>query len=172
MYMSAFTLDLSTLRGGLSHLAVETGARGLDLAEADWPGGIRGTLDVEKSGDRVSVRGFLEARAHLECVRCLKAFEHPMRVAFQVFADRSGTGSRRDEDTLTRDAYMKFHDGRRLDLSDDARETLLIEMPIAPHCREDCAGLCPTCGADLNLGSHSCSGDGRNEENFHGGSEA
>jgi uncharacterized protein len=171
MSKSAFNLDLTTLRNGLSLVAVETGAKDLDLSEAEWPGGIRGTFDVEKSGDRVSVRGFIEGRALLECVRCLKTFEFPMRVALEVFADRSGTGSRRDEESLARDAYMRFHDGRHLDLREDARDSLLVEMPITPRCRDDCAGLCVTCGADLNPGPHACRGD-RNEEKSHGGSEA
>jgi len=169
--MSAFTLDLSTLPDGLSRVAQETEARGLDLPEAEWPGRIRGTLSVEKSGDRISVRGALEARARLECVRCLKPFEQAVSVAFDVFADRSGTGSRRDEEALDRDAYMRFHDGRRLDLRESARETLLLEVPMAPHCREDCAGLCPKCGADLNLGPHDCPASS-NEERVHGGSQA
>ena len=169
--MSAFTLDLTALRNGLTQVALETGAKDLDLSESGWPGGIRGTFDVERSGDRISVRGFLEARAHLECVRCLEPFDHPMRVAFQVFADRSGAGSRRDEEALGRDAYMMFHDGRRLDLGGEARQTLLLEMPIAPHCREDCAGLCPRCGADLNRGPHECPGDLK-QEDVHGGSQA
>ena len=169
--MSAFKLDLTTLPNGLSRLAVESLASALELPEPTWPGGVRGTFDVEKSGDRVSVRGFIEARALLECVRCLKTFELPMRVALEVFADRSGTGSRRDEEALVRDAYMKFHDGRQLDLREDARDSLLVEMPIAPHCRDQCAGLCLTCGADLNAGPHTCAGH-RNKETSHGGTEA
>ncbi len=66
---------------------------------------------------------------------------------------------------------MKFHDGRRLDLREDARESLLLEIPIAPRCREDCAGLCPKCGADLNLGLHECPAS-TDEERVHGGSQA
>jgi uncharacterized protein len=46
---------------------------------------------------------------------------------------------------------MKFHDGRKLELSEAAREALLLEVPMAPRCREDCRGLCPVCGADRNV---------------------
>ncbi len=171
MSKSAFVLDLSMLRNGVSREILDGGARDLDLPESEWPGGIEGVLDIEKSGDRVSVRGFIEARARLECVRCLKTFELPMRVALEVFAERSGTGTRRDEESLERGAYMKFHDGRQLDVREDARDALLIEMPIAPRCRDDCAGLCPHCGADLNDGPHDCPGH-RNEEMSHGGTQA
>jgi uncharacterized protein len=36
------------------------------------------------------------------------------------------------------------------------RENLLLDAPIAPVCRPDCAGLCPTCGADLNAATCHC----------------
>ena len=169
--MSGFLLDLTTLPNGPSQVEAEAEAVALGLPAAGWPGGVRGSFGVEKSGDRISVRGTLEARLRLECVGCLTVFELPLRVPFESFAERSGTGSRRDEEALDRDAYMKFHDGRRLDLGPDVRETLLLEMPMAPRCREDCAGLCPACGADRNLGPHDCPGT-RNEESVHGGPQA
>ena len=61
---------------------------------------------------------------------------------------------------LDRDDYRRFHDGRYLDLREDARAALLLEIPITPHCREDCRGLCPRCGADLNDGPCACDHDG------------
>jgi uncharacterized protein len=115
-----------------------------------------GALDVERNGDRISVRGKLEARALVECVRCLKGYELPLEVPLEVFAERAGTGFRVEEEELERDDYMLFHDGRHLDLREEAREALLLEVPMAPHCREDCAGLCPRCGADLNEGPCGC----------------
>ena len=51
-----------------------------------------------------------------------------------------------------------------LDLKPLVRDALLLELPIAPLCRADCQGLCPTCGADLNRGPCGCaeqSGDAR-----------
>jgi uncharacterized protein len=51
---------------------------------------------------------------------------------------------------------MAFHDGRHLDVSEEAREVLILELPIAPRCREDCRGLCPRCGAELNEGPCGC----------------
>ena len=169
--MSAFTLDLSTLPDGLSRVTEESGARGLGRPEQEWPGPILGTLDIEKTGDRVSVRGTIEALARLECGRCLEQFEHRVRTDFRAFAERAGRGPQRDEEALVRDAQMTFHDGRQLDLRGEARESLLLEIPIAPICREDCAGLCPKCGADLNLGPHHCPVE-TGEERMHGSTQA
>ena len=46
--------------------------------------------------------------------------------------------------------------GDRIDLGPLATETLLLDLPLAPVCQEACAGLCPTCGADLNGGPCDC----------------
>jgi uncharacterized protein len=126
------------------------------LPAAGWPGRVAGDFRVERNGERITIRGRVRGAAWLECVRCLRGFETSFDAPIEVFAERSGTGSRRDEDELERDEYMMFHDGRKLDLSEQVREALLLELPIAPHCREDCEGLCPRCGADLNDGPCAC----------------
>jgi uncharacterized protein len=158
--MLGFALDLAQLSQGSSRLRLEADAADIGLAPDGWPGRVIGDLAVERRGDRISVRGTLDATARLDCVRCLRGFELHIGTAFDLFADRQGTGSRRDEEELERGDYMRFHDGRRLDLGDEARETLLLEIPIAPHCREDCRGLCPRCGADLNEAPCTCSDRG------------
>lgn len=156
--MSGLVLELASIRPGLHHVQARTGAAELDLPADGWPGWIEAALSVDRTNDLVSVRARLDTVARLECVRCLKVFDEPLAADFQVLADRSGSGSGLEAD-LERDQYMKFHDGRRIDLSGEARETLLLALPIAPHCREDCLGLCTRCGADLNEGPCGCSRD-------------
>jgi uncharacterized metal-binding protein YceD (DUF177 family) len=51
--------------------------------------------------------------------------------------------------------------GEHIDLAPLTREALLLNLPLAPLCREDCAGLCPRCGADLNAGPCGCGSDER-----------
>ena len=46
-----------------------------------------------------------------------------------------------------------------LDLSEAVRQYALLALPMKPLCQEDCAGLCPQCGANLNGGSCSCGRD-------------
>jgi uncharacterized protein len=154
--MNGFSIDVGGLRSGPSRVRIEVPARDVGLPETEWPGHVVGDLGIERNGDRISIRGRLGALARVECVRCLKGYELPVEVPFEIFAERAGTGFRVDEEELERDDYMMFHDGRHLDLSQQAREALLLEVPIAPHCREDCRGLCPRCGADLNQESCRC----------------
>lgn len=157
--MSRFAIDLGSLRQGRTRVELEADARELELPDDGWAGPIRGAFDVEKTGESVTVRGEVAATARLECVRCLAAFDRPVRAALEVFAERTGGSRARDEAELERDAYMRFHDGRRLDLRAEAREVLLLELPMVPHCREDCRGLCPKCGADRNEGPCGCPED-------------
>jgi uncharacterized protein len=155
--MDEMMLDLATLPSGRSQVVLNSDATGLGLPATEWPWPLRAELGVEKNGDQVSIRGRMIAVAELECVRCLKRFELPLRPALEIYAERSGSARRaREEDELERDGYMLFHDGRRLDLADQARETLLLEIHQSPCCREDCQGLCPRCGADLNEGPCGC----------------
>jgi uncharacterized protein len=46
--------------------------------------------------------------------------------------------------------------GDRIDLEPLGRDAVLLELPQIPLCRELCLGLCPTCGAELNLGACAC----------------
>jgi uncharacterized protein len=153
--MSVFSIDLATLTPGRHRVSLECDAAALGLPPEGWPGPIRGSFDVEKSGEQVTVRGRVMAVAALECVRCLRAIEAGVEAPLDVFAERARPARRLEEQLLERDDFMKFHDGRLLDLSDEARESLLLELPMAPRCREDCQGLCPVCGADWNIGTCS-----------------
>ena len=154
--MAGFVLEMGTLAPGATRVRAEAGAAELGMSETQWPEPIVGVLDVERSGERVSIRGTLETSAEIECARCLKPYTMSLVVPFEVFAERTGMGQRLEEEELERGDYMKFHDGRRLDVREEARETLLLELPIAPRCREACLGLCPRCGADLNDGPCAC----------------
>ena len=156
MYMTGFVLDLATLRPAVDRVEAEGTASDVGLSQLEWREPVRGVFQVEKSGDRVSVRGTVQSRTHLECARCLREFALPLSAPLVVYAERTGSSSRGEEEELERGDYMLFHDGRRLDLREMIREALLLELPITPYCREDCPGLCPKCGADLSLGPCEC----------------
>ena len=155
--MSAFVINLATLNPGRNRVEARGEATALDLPGAEWPGEVRGVFDIDRSGNQVALMGKLATVARLECVRCLRSFDQPVEAELTVLADRAGSG-RRLEEALERDQYMKFHDGRQLDVREEAREALMLELPITPHCSETCKGLCPRCGADLNLGPCGCDG--------------
>jgi uncharacterized protein len=155
--VTGFVLDLGTLRPVVDRVEVEGTAADVGLTQPEWREQVRGSFVVERAGERVSLRGSVQSRVHLECVRCLKEIDLQLEAPVVLYAERTGSTSRDEQDQLERDDYMLFHDGRRLDLRETVRELLLLELPISPVCREDCPGLCLKCGADLSLGPCSCS---------------
>jgi uncharacterized protein len=67
-----------------------------------------------------------------------------------------GTFIQVDED----DTALLINEQHILDLSEVLRQNLLLAVPMQPLCRPDCAGLCPTCGQDLNEGACECDSAG------------
>ena len=54
------------------------------------------------------------------------------------------------------DPDLYAFEGSKADLTDAVRDALLLELPYRFLCSEDCKGLCPTCGVNLNLGACTC----------------
>jgi len=95
--------------------------------------------------------GHIEGDVVLECSRCLaEAHAHVQDEAHLIFAERG------DEETDDPDVYRLDPRAVELDLRPAIREEWLLAAPSYALCREDCKGLCPRCGADLNARPHAC----------------
>ena len=84
------------------------------------------------------------------CQRCLEEARTDLRVdarEYQAHTPEPGTEI---------DTTSPYVDGELLDVDRWAQDALLLAMPVKVLCREDCAGLCPTCGSDLNAGDCGC----------------
>jgi uncharacterized protein len=88
----------------------------------------------------------LEATLSGPCMRCLGHAEVPLRASAREFHDPSAP--RADE------LHSDYVVDDRLDVSGWARDLVALELPEQIVCHEDCAGLCPVCGKDLNVEPH------------------
>lgn len=91
------------------------------------------------------VTGKLLTKATFICSRCLKEFALPLSTQWDLSFTRSPTTAM---EAAEKD--VRLLEGDALSLSPMVREALLLEIPYAPICREDCKGLCQVCGADRN----------------------
>src|SRR5215831_570199 len=129
--MEVLTLDLATFPAGASQVVVEARPDQIGLDSETWTGPVKGRLRVEKSGDQVTVRGELEAVAHLECVRCLDPLEVTIRAPFQVFAERPawrlrrGARARRLHDVSRRAAAGSARTGARDTAARSSHDTVV-----------------------------------------------
>jgi uncharacterized protein len=114
---------------------------------------MSGELRLVRSDRGVLVMATLHVQpVSLECSRCLQPFEAPVYVEFDeeyVLERDPATGAPIESD------IDEFHiDQRRhLDLSEAVRQYEESALPIQPLCSEDCLGLCPECGLNLNEGA-------------------
>jgi uncharacterized protein len=125
-------------------------AAGTDLARTLDGEPLVADLTCESLVDGVLVTGSATVAVHVTCNRCLTEWDEIETVELtQLFTAQP------DED-----GYRIDHDA--VDLEGPLRDEVTLALPLAPLCGEDCRGLCPTCGADLNAdpcGGHPESGD-------------
>lgn len=154
-----FVLQVRELEQGENRL--ERVGNGIDLALDPDHIRLAGSVVLRavayRAGDHIDVQGTVSAPVELVCDRCLAPIQRNLQAGVRVFAERREHRDRRPlEEVREDDLGIVYHDGRFVDLTDDVRQVLLVELPWRSVCRDDCRGLCPRCGADLNEGPCRC----------------
>jgi DUF177 domain-containing protein len=147
-------IDLRSLAEGPTHRSgrmrpdappwTETRLRFVEPLEVSF------TAWATRSGG-VRVEGSLEALVRLTCRRCLTEGEQRFEVPYRFFVEPG-----LEPDAADEGLYPMQREGDFLDLGPNVREELLVVVPKYSLCREDCRGLCPHCGADLNSDTCDC----------------
>jgi len=115
---------------------------------------VDGIVKVTSLRDSVLVQGDVSADVEFECSRCLDRFNLPVEATleeqFQPTIDvYTGVPVRRAEHEQN-DSAFDIDANHMMDLTEPVRQALLVALPMKPLCQEDCAGICPQCGANLN----------------------
>ena len=130
----------------------EEGARLLAPAEVEGK--------VSRRGDEVRLRGRVRATVEARCDRCLKPAAVPVDQSFDERYVPAGDEVKEEETELRPDELaLAVYEGETLDADDLVREQILLALPTRLLCREECKGLCPGCGADLNSEACGCARD-------------
>lgn len=111
---------------------------------------VTGRLSAAGAG-KFYWHGNVSGDVTMPCRRCLAdATVHVQDDAHVIFAE---AGSEETEDP---DVYELAERASRIDLRPALREQWMLNVPSFVECREDCKGLCPACGEDLNEGPCEC----------------
>ncbi|MED5262451.1 MAG: DUF177 domain-containing protein [Myxococcota bacterium] len=123
-------------------------------------------VDARWMGDSVLLEGVLRGQVEVECSRCLVRYRQPLSDGFRLILEPAGEGIPLDPESakaldrdgvcLGDDLEMGSYRGTELDLEAYLAERVALNLPVQPVCREDCAGLCPRCGADRNTAGCDC----------------
>ena len=122
----------------------------------------RAELIVEHRGHKQDVEdirlvGKVEAQLEFSCARCLEPVDQEVNRAFDLIYRPLGVDRRADEVSISEaETEIGYYQGEGLLLEDVLREQVLLATPVRALCREDCKGLCPQCGGNLNVEQCQC----------------
>jgi uncharacterized protein len=91
------------------------------------------------------------------CSRCLDPVTTELKQDFDLLYRPLGTGKQGEEVSISEaETEIGFYQGEGLDTAEAVKEQVLLAMPAKALCKQDCKGLCPSCGQNLNTGKCSC----------------
>ncbi len=108
----------------------------------------------------IRVKGKLATSLEVPCARCLVPVVYPVERSFDLLYRPLGIDSGHEELSVTdAEAEIGYYEGEGLLLEDALREQVLLALPLKTICREDCKGLCPHCGTNMNETQCACVDD-------------
>ena len=112
-------------------------------------------LQATRAGDEVRLVGNLKATVEIDCDRCLKPLTMAVDQSFDLlYVPPAKTSAEKElgDDDLS----IGFYQDEVINVDDVVREQVELALPMTRLCSEECRGLCPECGANLNEGDCLC----------------
>jgi uncharacterized protein len=114
-------------------------------------------FDIHKDRDRFRLAGAVRADLELACSRCLEPYTVTIDAPFDVrYLPASAMSSEPEREVADEDLDLSYYREDHIDLNELLREQFFLVLPMKPLCRDDCRGLCPQCGANLNAAACGC----------------
>ena len=127
----------------------------LKLLDGESP--VEGTVTLVRTNRGILVRANVKTNVEISCSRCLGRYRQPLAIKieeeyFPTLDIVSGTPLPPPDEP----GSFLINEHHILDLGEAVRQYTLLALPMKPLCHEECAGICPTCGADRNQGDCGC----------------
>lgn len=152
-------LDLTRYRKPSDHFgrAFEPGEVGSEADAYRVVAPVDLAFDILKDRDVFRLVGTVKGDLELTCSRCLEPFGLPIDSAFDVryfpAEDASASG---EQEVGEGELETSYYEGSEIDLNALLREQFYLALPMKPLCEEQCQGLCPQCGTNLNDAACGC----------------
>jgi uncharacterized protein len=105
----------------------------------------------------IRLRGKLTTGLEAPCARCVEPVQYDVITDFDLLYRPINADKHPDEAAISEaETEIGFYQGDGIQLEDVLKEQVLLTLPARMLCREDCIGLCPQCGKNLNLGACGC----------------
>lgn len=149
--MSILRINISKLSEGAHQRALQAapGEIGLD---SRFTKEISVEAALESTSRQLYVHADFKTGGVFTCDRCLEEFEREVSSGFDIVYVADTRGEVGEEE----DMRVLSPDTNYIDLDEDVRQCAILALPQKTLCTEDCAGLCPACGTNLNRAKCEC----------------
>ena len=121
---------------------------------------IRSHLVLYRAGGSVVLNGNAQTRLLLGCSRCLERFPYDVDHSFSLeYRPLSEINDRGEIELAADELDVEFFSEGTIDLKDVAMGQVAEQIPFKPLCHEQCGGLCPNCGVNLNESNCDCANE-------------
>lgn len=118
---------------------------------------VQGEVTLTRTNRGILVKGTLHTEVGVTCSRCLSLFPYPLILNIEEeYFPAIDVSSGAPLSLPDEPGSFTINEHHVIDLTEAARQYVLLAIPMKPLCREDCAGLCPSCGHNLNLETCDC----------------
>jgi len=151
-----FAVSLASIEEGRNRLRLEGTAEDLGISgdELALDGGVVLEGEFYRADRQVEIQGHVRAPAVLSCDLCLEPIHRAIEAPFRLLCEKRGDRDRRSgEQSGAEEVGLLYHDGRTLDLRDEVRQAILLEVPWHPLCRPDAGGSARAAAATGTKGS-------------------
>ena len=150
-------IRLNTLHEGLNEIHFDTSIGELGFVDDEeknflFPKDISIDVEIQKISDKYHIKSKITTTAHYVCDRCLDEFDQLLEGFFQLYYSKSIRHEIDDDDEYR----VLSETAEEIDIKDSVIESLLLSIPMKHLCYNECRGLCPTCGANLNYEKCNC----------------
>lgn len=149
--MSVLRINISKLSEGTHQRSLEATAEEVGL-DSRFTKDVRVEATLEKTSRQLFLRADTKTGGVFTCDRCLEDFETDISSSYHVVYVSDGPPDGVDEEEV----QLLSPEASTIDIGEDVRQFTILSLPPKMLCREDCAGLCPSCGTNLNKDSCKC----------------
>lgn len=115
------------------------------------------SVEIYPVNNYYRIKGNASGKAEFQCSRCLDTFSRSFRLKFEeVIVKEPLSGEELEKELNVDDMNISFNHGEEIELGDIVTEQFLLDLPMKTLCSEDCKGLCPECGENLNKKNCAC----------------
>lgn len=152
--VSVLRINISKLSEGTHHHSLKATPEEVGL-DSRFTQDLQIEATLQKTSRQLYMRVEVKTGGSFTCDRCLEEYQQDLSTGYGVMfvSDQDAVEGDGDE------VQVLSNDSTHVDLAEDVRQFVVLGLPQKMLCREDCAGLCPSCGLNLNLGKCECKND-------------